>query len=157
MRAVTFLRQQLLLLFVCLLPVDGRGGDGYAACQQEEQRLQAAVAEQCSGLPYFLNPSACFNTRKALAPYGKGKCRDIAAAEGGAKQVEPAAAAALPVQPPAAAVAVPALPVQPQLSSGRKGGSASPPTEIEQLRIDIEKLREELQRLEAELIRYLRK
>jgi len=142
MRAVTFLRQQLLLLFVCLLPVDGRGGDGYAACQQEEQRLQAAVAEQCSGLPYFLNPSACFNTRKALAPYGKGKCRDIAAAEGGAKQAEPAAAA---------------LPVQPQLSSGRKGGSASPPTEIEQLRIDIDKLREELQRLEAELIRYLRK
>jgi len=156
MRAVIFLQLLLLLLFVCLLPVDGRGGDGYAACQQEEQRLQAAVAEQCNGLPYFLNPSACFNTRKALAPYGKGKCRDIAAAEGGAKQVEPAAAA-LPVQPPAAAVAAPEAPVQPQLSSGRKGGNVTPPTEIEQLRIDIEKLREELQRLEAELIRYLRK
>jgi len=156
MRNVTSLRLLLPLLFVCLLPAAGRGGDGYEACLQEERHLQAAEAEQCSGLPYFLNPSACFNTRKALAPYGKGKCRDIAAVEGGVQQVGPAAAT-LPVQPPAAAVAAPEVAVQSQLSSGRKGGNVSPPTEFEQLRIDIEKLREELQRLEAELIRHLRK
>jgi len=156
MRPVTFLQLLLPLLLVCLLPAAGWSGVGYDACHEEEQRLQAAETEQCSGVMYFLNPSACFNTRKALAPYLKGKCREIAASEGNVEQVSPAAAAP-PVQLPDAAAVSTALPVQSQLSSGRTGGDAASPTEIEQLRIDIEKLREELQRLKEEVIRHLRK
>ena len=57
-------------------------GSGFEACTKEEKRLRLAEAEQCNGMSYIFNPSACFITRKELAPYDMGKCREIARQEG---------------------------------------------------------------------------
>src|SRR5512138_3030911 len=82
----------VLTIITCLLLAASAAlaGRGYDACRQEENRLRADEADLCSGMGYLFNPSACINARKALAPYAKGKCRDIAAREGVEEQrVEP--------------------------------------------------------------------
>jgi len=157
MRTHTAWRLLLPLLAVCLLSAQGWGGGGYDACLREEKRLQAEEADQCSGMSYFFNPSACFNTRKALAPFSNGKCRDVAAQEGVVQQVKPAAAP-LPAEPATGSHAATEAQSQPQPESppvALLGGLVSP-AELEQLRNDIDKMQAELQRLKDELIRLMK-
>lgn len=136
----------LLTLVICstLVVAPAIAAGGYDVCRQEESRLRAAEAEQCSGMGYIFNPSACFNTRKALVPYGKGKCRAIAAGEGesgvGAEPVKPAEGAAMVGE---ARQPVRQTPV----------ATTPPPTELEQLRQDVDELKTALKRLQEEMAR----
>jgi hypothetical protein len=128
---------------------------GYDACVQEEQRLRASETEQCNGVGYLFNPSACFNTRKALLPYARGKCRDIAVAEGvmlptlaPAKPVPVATplpsvrgTTGSPVPPPEVS-----LPPVPPVTS-------TPPSELQQLRREVAELKADLERVKEELNR----
>jgi hypothetical protein len=56
-------------------------GSGYDKCVREEKALKAREAEECSGLNYLLNPSACFATQRILKEYKAGKCRQVGIAE----------------------------------------------------------------------------
>jgi len=65
------MKQRVTLLIILLITICASAafaGSGYDDCRKEEKRLVAAEAEQCSGLSYIFNPSACFNTRKRLRP-----------------------------------------------------------------------------------------
>jgi hypothetical protein len=156
MRMRVMLRPILTLLLFCLLQAEGWGAAGDATCLQEKQRLQAQEAEQCNGWSYIFNPSACFITRKALAAFNSGKCREIAAAEGNAVQpVNPAGPAALPppAQAASAACSGPAVAEKAHFPHGTTASAAAPAVEIEQLRREISELREELERLKEQLSR----
>jgi hypothetical protein len=56
-------------------------GSGYDSCIREEKALKAREVEECSGLSYLLNPSACFATQRILKEYKAGKCRQVGIAE----------------------------------------------------------------------------
>jgi hypothetical protein len=132
-------------------------GSGSDACRQEEQRLRAEEAERCSSVGYVFNPSACFNARKALLPYTKGKCRNLAAAEGGAELMAPVAAAPAPSPAPApparVAPAVDAVPTTPPAPRVTTGQSTAAQSELELLKGEIAELRAEMKRLQEEISR----
>jgi len=122
-------------------------GSGYDSCRQEENRLRLDEAEQCSGWGYILNPSACFNTRKALAPYAGGKCRAIAVSEGVAEEKVEAAVPAPPVpaaQPAKVSPAAAELPGQPALAR---------PSELELLKKEVAELKAELELLKKDVLK----
>jgi hypothetical protein len=142
----------LSLAFTCLTGTDCRAAAGYDACLQAEKNLRAEEAEQCSGMSYIFNPSACFNTRKALAPYSAGKCREIAAGEGLIVKPAESARPAAVMPPPKSAAAVVAEPsVNEPLPKIHPAEAAVPATEIEQLRSEVAALRAELGRLKEEI------
>lgn len=168
------MRVQRMLLFsgVIALVIAGTAlaGNRFDGCTQEEKRLLAAEADQCSGMSYIFNPSACFITRKQLIPYAKGKCQEIARQEGVAplqpepvieKAVEPVAEKKMepvaekksePVK--AAAGAPPALKMQPAETAApaaAAGVSAVPVSELERLRRDVDALRLEVETLKSEM------
>jgi len=129
-------------------------GSGYDSCRQEENRLRLDETEQCSGWGYILNPSACFNTRKALAPYAGGKCRAIAVSEGVAEEKSEAAAPAPPV--PAGVKVSPAAaehPGQPAVTRESTPVAASRPSELELLKKEVAELKAELELLKKEVLK----
>jgi len=76
MSSVSNVGNLLLLALLLLTPALSLAGSGYDACLSEEKRLRSDEAQKCSGASYIFNPSDCFNTRKALGPYSRGKCRE---------------------------------------------------------------------------------
>lgn len=130
-------------------------GSGSDACIQEEQRLRSEEAERCSSVGYIFNPSACFNARKALLPYTKGKCRNLATTEGGAEQKSPVAAPPVssPAPPARGAPAVDAVSTAPPSPRSTPVQPSAPPTELELLKGEIAELRAEMKRLQEEISR----
>lgn len=150
--------KQLLAVIMLLTIIDCSivsAGSVYDACRREESRLRSQEADQCTGWEYVLNPSACFNTRKALAPYNSDKCRAIAISEG---VVEKKVDAEKPVavytvlepakDPPGADAAGQPGPATP--ASGVHEGHTS---ELELLRREVTALRVEVERLRGEVAR----
>jgi hypothetical protein len=117
------------------------GGAAYDTCVREEQRLRQKEADQCSGLSYLLNPSACFATRKALAEYTGGKCREIGRAEGVTLPVVVPAPGAPPKPPPA----------RPASQPEPAAEAPAPVAGVEQLQAENARLRAENARLRAEI------
>jgi len=113
-------------------------GSGYDSCRQEEKRLRLDEADQCSGWEYVLNPSACFNTRKALAPYVGGKCRAIAVSEGMEEKAE--ATAPLPLIPAA-------------LARESTSAALAQSSELELLKKEVAELKAELELLKKEVVK----
>jgi hypothetical protein len=77
--------KNILTVSALLLLISGNAlaGGEYDRCLKEEKALKAREADECRGLRYLLNPSACFATQKSLKEYTvTGKCRKIASAEG---------------------------------------------------------------------------
>lgn len=147
-------RSFLVMMVMVLVAAEGWCGAGYDACQQEERLLRANEAEQCSGVGYIFNPSACFNTRKALTPYTKGKCRTIAATEGvEPKSVVPAKPVFVtpPVQPARVTYEAAEVPAKPKILQTAPVSPAVQPTEVELLRGEIAELRKELEKLKEEV------
>ena len=127
------------------------GAEKKDPCQADLQQLRAAEAEQCNGLNYLVNPSACFNTRKALAPFNSGRCGQLAA---------PPAAPAVPTAPspasaaPAAvapAVQPPAVPPAPVASRPANPAPVSGEADLDRLRRELADLKAELQRFKEEI------
>jgi len=146
----------LIILLGTICASAACAGGGYDDCRKEEKRLVAAEAEQCSGFSYIFNPSACFNTRKALVPYTGGKCRSVAASEGVVEQkVEPARpAVAEPSKQPAGEGSVAGeVSVQSVLPPDSKPAAADHPSELELLRREVAGLRAELELLKEEVAR----
>jgi len=141
---------RLITVIVLMLVSAGSfafAGSGYDSCRQEENRLRLDEAEQCSGWGYILNPSACFNTRKALVPYTGGKCRAIAVSEGVAEEKVEASPPAPPVpvaRPAKVSPAAAELPGQPALAR---------PTELELLKKEVAELKAELELLKEEVMK----
>ncbi|HEY5974086.1 MAG TPA: hypothetical protein VIU41_05030 [Geobacteraceae bacterium] len=128
------------LSMVLLLAGAANAGVGYDKCVREERSLRQKETDQCSGFSYMLNPSACFVTRKALAEYTAGKCREIGRAEG----------VTLPVVVPAPGVPV----VKPQPArhaSQPESAAPGPGVTMEQLQAENARLKAENARLQAEL------
>jgi hypothetical protein len=103
---------------------------------------------------YVFNPSACFNARKALQPFSKGKCRDLAAAEGVVKQ--PAQAIPVPVTLPPTVGTAPAAAVAPVPTPALRVMPAEPcdpAAEVAQLRREVAELRAEVKHLQDEVAR----
>jgi hypothetical protein len=134
----------ILSIVLLLVPALVMAGSGSDACRQEERRLRAEEADRCSSVGYVFNPSACFNARKALQPYTKGKCLDLAAAEGVVEEPAPTAGAA-----PAAAV----VPVPPPALRVMPAEPCDPAAEVAQLRREVAELRAEVKRLQDEVAR----
>lgn len=132
-------------------------GSGYDSCRQEEKRLRLDEADQCSGWGYIFNPSACFNTRKALAPYAGGKCRAIAVSEGVTEEkVEAAAVPAPPApaaQPAKERPAAAELPGQPALAKETTSAALARPSELELLKKEVAELKTELKLLKKEVLK----
>jgi len=154
-------RKRLLLLangFAFLLAGTAMAGPGFEACTKEEKRLRLTEADQCNGMSYIFNPSACFITRKELAPYDRGKCREAARQE----RIDPARPDAVtdvkieqvmekkPEQLMPASIPLP----EPAHSAQVAPLSAAAPTsEIEQLRREVAELKAGLERLKEEVAR----
>lgn len=148
-------RPQLAVILIFTLTSSAVfAGSGYDACRQEERYLLSEETQQCGGMSYILNPTPCFRTRKALVPYAKGKCRTIAANEGGVEkksdQLKPVTDTRS-VQPARGAGAAADLPEQPGLSTVIPVGEVAQPTELELLRREVEGVKAELKRLREEL------
>ena len=148
---MTYAKMTRLITVIVLMIVSAGScafaGSGYDSCRQEEKRLRLDEAEQCSGWGYILNPSACFNTRKALAPFAGGKCRAIAVSEGVIDEKVEAAAPAPPVPSAQAAKERPAaaeLPGQPALAQS---------SELELLKKEVAELKSELELLKKEVLK----
>lgn len=131
----------------------GRDSD---ACRREETRLRAEEADRCTGWNYVLNPSACFNTRKALAPYDKAKCGEIATEEGGGKTGTGHGTPAIDtmvMQPIRSEGAAPRQPVEPRHERVQSSVEERQLSSLEQLRHEVAELRSEVQRLKDEIAR----
>lgn len=147
MKPLTF----VTILMTILAGSAACAGSDYDACSREENRLRSEEADRCGGWSYVLNPSACFNARKALTPYDKGKCREFAPAEKivgdkSPRQVIPAeGGAAVP------AAARQPSPVPPVSVVGEKHSSehAELWREIAGLRSEVERLKDEIARLKG--------
>lgn len=141
----------VMMLMTILAGSAAFAGSDSDACRQEETRLRGEEADRCTGWNYVLNPSACFNTRKALSPFDKGKCRELTANEGVVEIGNgPASSPAARPSPQQAseAGAVPQIPVQP-LMDGTGGSAKNLLTELVQLRSEVERLKDEIARLKG--------
>lgn len=153
MSSVSKVVNLLVMALLLLTPAVVLAGSGYDVCQAEEKRLRAEEAQKCSGASYIFNPSDCFNTRKKLGPYNRGKCREVAGREG--------VPLPLPVKPgggdrpvaarDAAAAAVPAEPTSTQPSGDAAVYDSR--SEIERLQTELAELKGELLRLKEEVSR----
>lgn len=144
--------------FALLLAGTAMAGSGFEACTKEEKRLRLAEAEQCNGMSYIFNPSACFITRKELIPYDRGKCREAARQEG----IEPArtdpvangkVTQVAEKKPEQLKPATNPLPVPSPSAEAAPPDAAAPTREIEQLRRDVAELKAGLERLKEEVAR----
>ena len=155
-----YLKRLFLLTngFALLLAGTAMAGSGFEACTKEEKRLRLAEAEQCNGMSYIFNPSACFITRKELIPYDRGKCREAARQEG----IDPArpdpvtdgkAAQVAEKKPEQLKPAAIPLPVPSHSAEVAPLDAAAPSREIEQLRSEVAELKAGLERLKEEVAR----
>jgi len=157
---MTSAKMTRLITFIVLMIVSAGSfafaGSGYDSCRQEEIRLRLDEADQCSGWGYILNPSACFNTRKSLAPYAGGKCRAIAVSEGVAEEKVEAAAPA-PLIPAAQAAkerpAAAELPGQPTVAKETTSAALAQSSELEMLKKEVAALKAELELLKKEVVK----
>lgn len=155
-----YLKRLLLLSGCCALLLAGTAmaGSGFEACTKEEIRLRLSEADQCTGMSYIFNPSACFITRKELAPYDMGKCREIARQEGIAPgRPEPAMAGkateVTEKKPEQLKPAVITLTAPPHSAQVVPLEAAKPTAEIEQLKREVAELKTGLEQLKEEVAR----
>lgn len=140
-------------------------GSGYDSCIKEEQALKAREKDECNGLRYLLNPSACYATQRILKEYRGGKCRQIgldekvdfnaqpvvtekrisSAANGPAGKSDRAASVK-----PAAAEPVGAAPAGPASAMKTEAGAVRQEATLDQLKEENALLRTEVKRLKAE-------
>jgi hypothetical protein len=137
------------LLVVVLLAGGAWGAADRETCQGDLKLLRSAEAEQCSGMSYIFNPSACFNTRKAISSLNSERCGQPAVT---------AVPASSPVDQPAPAKPGPAVKESPTAAS--EPASQQPPprqvvavplTETEQIKAELAELKAELLKLKGEL------
>lgn len=154
MSSVSKVGNLLVMALLLQAPAVVLAGSGYDACQAEEKRLRAEEAQKCSGASYIFNPSDCFNTRKALGPYSRGKCREVAGREG-VQLPETVKPGRLDRQgavgKDAAATAIPTA-----VKDVQSTGTAvvyDPRAEIERLQTELAELKAELLRLKEEVSR----
>lgn len=130
---------KLTTVFILMAAFTGWCAAADETCIQEKKLLLEKEAGQCSGLPYIFNPSACFNTRKALSAYSK-------ACPGGSV---PTSAVTTSNKPDA--VSEPQQQHQAQPSDAAPAENISVVREIAQLKSDLSQLREELGQLREKL------
>jgi len=151
MSSVSKVGNLLVLVLLLLTPAVVLAGSGYDACQAEEKRLRAEEVQKCSGASYIFNPSDCFNTRKALGSYSRGKCREVAGREG-VQLPETVKPGRLERQgADAAATAIPTAVKDVQSTGGAV--VYDPRAEIERLQTELAELKAELLRLKEEVYR----
>jgi len=153
MQRVMKLRETFLIILLTTICASvAFAGSGYDDCRKEEKRIRAAEAEQCSGLSYIFNPSACFNTRKALAPYTGGKCRSLVGTEAvEERKVEPAKPAVVEPSMQPARESSGEVSGQSVLMPASKSVAVDHPSELELLRREVAGLRAELELLKEEV------
>jgi len=116
----------------------------YEACARQEQTLKTRKHDDCSGLSYLFNPSACYAAQKALKTFESGPCR----------QLTPPGAA-MPHQASAAPqVLAPVVPPNRPLPPPQPAATTAADTETlqaENIRLKAEnaKLREEIQLIKS--------
>ena len=144
-----------LLFFLTLAVTPALAGGDSGGCRAEESRLRSLEAEQCNGFGYVFNPSACFNTRKALRPYQEGKCQALKPVTGGeqAVQEKPSTPAevVLDVSPAQVNFIAAEQPGKPRITRASTQGGKVGLTELEELRLEIAALRAELEMVKREV------
>ncbi len=141
----------VIMLVILFAGSAALAGSDYDACRREENRLLSEEADRCGGWNYVLNPSACFNARKALAPYNKGKCGELAPTEKGVGKASQQGTLSLP--PGQGSSAAPGAAGQSAPVPSASGGVETHSSDLAELRREVAELRSEVERLKAEISR----